>query len=63
MKEVEWPAQSPDVNPIKDLQDEMKLQAGPYCPTSAKWERIPAARLQSLTEKLPRRAESVTAAY
>ena len=73
VEELDWPAQSPDLNPIKHLWDELecRLQARPRHPTSvpdlthalvAEWKQIPAAMFQQLVESLPRRMEAVIAA-
>jgi hypothetical protein len=72
VEELDWPAQSPDLNPIEHLWDELesRLRAKPNCPTSvpdltnafvAKWKQVPTAILQHLVESLPRRVETVMA--
>ena len=59
VEELDWPAQSPDINPIKHLWDELerRLRARPNRPTSvpdlthalvAEWKQIPAAMFQHL---------------
>ena len=74
MEELEWPAQSPDLNPIEHLWDELehRLRARPHHPTSvgddltnalaAEWMQVPAAMFQHLVESLPTRLEAVIAA-
>ena len=68
-----WPAHSPDLNPIEHLWNELerRLQARPKRPTSvpdltkalvAEWNQVPAAMFQHLVESLPRRVETVIAA-
>ena len=70
---LDWPAQSPELNPIEHLWDELepRLRAGPNRPTSlpdltnalvAEWKQVPAAMFQHLVESLPRTVEAVIAA-
>ena len=72
VEELDWPAQSPDLNPIAHLWDvlERRLRARPKCPTSvpdltnalvAEWKQVPAAMFQHLVESIPRRLEAVIA--
>jgi hypothetical protein len=71
--ELDWPAQSPELNPIGHLWDELehRLRARPNRPKSvpdltnalvAEWKQVPAAMFQHLVESLPRRVEAVIAA-
>uniref|UniRef100_A0A674AN18 Lecithin retinol acyltransferase-like n=1 Tax=Salmo trutta TaxID=8032 RepID=A0A674AN18_SALTR len=73
VEELDWPAQSPDLNPIEHLWDELegRLRARPNRPTSvpdftnafvADWKQVPTAMFQQLMESLPRRVEAVIAA-
>ena len=73
VEELNWPAQSPDLNPIEHLWDELErqLRARPTRPTSVpnltnalvtEWKQIRAAMFQHLVESLPRRVEAVIAA-
>jgi hypothetical protein len=73
VEELDWPAQSPDLNPIEYLWDELdrRLWARPNRPSSvpeltntlvAEWKQVPAAMFQNLVENLPRRAEAIIAA-
>ena len=70
VEELDWPAQSPDLNPIEHLWDEFerRLRARPNRPTSvpdftnalvAECNQIPTAMFQHLVENLPRRVEVV----
>jgi hypothetical protein len=82
VEELDWPAQrpdlnsaqSPDLNPIKHLWDELecRLQARPNLPISvpdltnalmAECKQVPAAIFQHLVESLPGRVESVAKGY
>jgi len=73
VEELDWPAQSPDLNPIEHLWDELvrKLRARPSRPTSLpdltnalleEWSKIPINTLLNLVESLPREVEAVIAA-
>ena len=68
--ELERPAQSPDINPIEHLWDELewRLRARPPCPTSVcdltnapleEWSKIPINTLLNLVESLPKRVVAV----
>ena len=72
VEELDWPAQSPDLNPIEHLWDELEcqLRARPNRTTSvpdlanafvAEWKQVPAVMFQHLVESLPRRVEAVIA--
>jgi hypothetical protein len=73
VEKLDWPAQSPDFNPIEHLRNELecRLRARPNPPTSvpnltnalvAEWKQVLAAKFQHLLESLPRRVEAVMAA-
>ena len=73
VEKIYWPAQSPDLNPIKHIEDELerRLRARPNRPISvtdftdalvAEWKQIPAAIFQHLVESPPRTVEAVIAA-
>ena len=70
VEELEWPSQSPDLNPNEHLWDELehRLRARANRPTSvpdltnalvAEWKQVPTAMFQHLVEILPRRVEAV----
>lgn len=63
LKMMEWPPQSPDVNPIELLWEELDRQARVMCPTSEKsmfdclktaWNNVEVEKLHKLVERLPR---------
>ncbi|KAK3548195.1 hypothetical protein QTP70_005173 [Hemibagrus guttatus] len=73
VEELDCPAQSPDLNPIEHLWDELerRLRARPSRPTSVpdltnvlleERSKIPINTLLNLVESLPRRVEAVIAA-
>ena len=72
VEELDWPAQSPDLNPIEHLWDklERRLRARPSRPTVSdltnallqKRSKIPINALLNLAESLPRRVDAVITA-
>ena len=73
VEDLNWSAQSPDLNPTVHLWDELerRLPARPNPPTSvphlpngleAEWKKVPAAIFQHLLENLPRIGEAVNVA-
>ena len=67
---MEWPPQSPDLNPIEHLWGVLKRKLAGYenLPTSIKelwvwvqveWEAISVQKCQKLIESMPRRIEAV----
>jgi transposase len=67
---LEWPSQSPDLNPIENLWNivKKKLENLPTRPTSeqnlfnftkTEWEKLPVAQLQKLIDSMPRRCAAV----
>lgn len=68
---MEWPPQSPDLNPIELLWEELDRQVRKECPTSSEklwdilqnaWQRIPSSVLEKLVLRMPRIVKSVLAA-
>jgi hypothetical protein len=70
VEELGRPAQSPDLNPIKHLWDDLecRLRARPNRKTSvpvltnalvAEWKQVPTAMFQNLVESLPKRVEAI----
>lgn len=70
VKVLDWPSQSPDLNPIEHLWDHLKRRLNDYeeQPTSmhelwqrveAEWNKIPAEVCGRLIESMPRRIEAV----
>lgn len=67
---MEWPAQSPDLNPIENLWCDVKAVVAQRKPTSNStlwdvvkdaWESIPVERCQNLVNSMPRRCAAVIA--
>lgn len=69
---MEWPAQSPDLNPIENLWSIVKRRLGQYetAPTNmanlwervtAEWNRIPKDIIENLVESMPNRINQVIA--
>ena len=67
---MEWPAQSPDLNPIEHLWEHLKRQLRKYSEppkgvwelwerTKEEWEKITPEVCQNLIESMPRRVEAV----
>ncbi|KAI1005657.1 hypothetical protein K3495_g2559 [Podosphaera aphanis] len=73
IKCLDWPAQSPDLNPIEHIWEEMKRRIGTYHDppkgvgelwqrVQREWALIPASTCRNLIESMPRRIEAVLAA-
>ena len=73
VEDLDWPAQSSDLNPMEHLYDELKgrLQSRPSHPTSVpdltnalleEWSNIPIDTLLNLVDSFPRIVEAVIAA-
>ncbi|GFW66618.1 transposable element Tcb1 transposase [Trichonephila clavipes] len=70
VQKLDWPSQSPDLNPIEHLWDELerKLRSQPNRPSSLQaltsavmeaWRAIPMVTYQKLVESLPKRVLAV----
>jgi transposase len=70
---LEWASQSPDVNPIENLWDQVKdqLEARKDRPTSLpelfemvkeEWQKVPLSFIQNLVDSMPRRCQMVVEA-
>ncbi|GFW91249.1 transposable element Tc1 transposase [Trichonephila clavipes] len=70
VKKLDWPSQSPDLNPIEHLWDELerRLRSQPNQPSSLQaltsavmdaWKAIPMVTYQKLVESLPKRVQAV----
>lgn len=69
-KVMEWPAQSPDLNPIENLWSIVKRRLGQYqsAPCNLddlwrrveiEWSKIPKEIIQNLVESMPRRINNL----
>lgn len=68
---LEWPSQSPDLNPIENLWQDLKRAVHARSPSNLteleqfcreEWRKIPASRCASLIDKYPHRLSAVIAA-
>ena len=68
---LEWPSQSPDLNPIENLWYDLKMAVHQQNPSNLKereqfclgeWAKIPVARCAKLIETYPKRLAAVIAA-
>ena len=65
---MEWPAQSPDLNPIENLWEQIGTKVKLQNPTShmdlwseveTAWDQIESEKLVNLFQSMPRRCEAV----
>lgn len=68
LKVMKWPPQSPDLNPIELLWDELDRQVRRSCPTSQKhlwrllqdqWQKISTSTLEKLVARLPKICQAI----
>uniref|UniRef100_A0AAZ3NZF8 Tc1-like transposase DDE domain-containing protein n=1 Tax=Oncorhynchus tshawytscha TaxID=74940 RepID=A0AAZ3NZF8_ONCTS len=68
---LEWPSQSPDLNPIENLWKELKTAVHKCSPSNLtelelfckeEWEKISVSRCAKLIETYPKRLTAVIAA-
>ena len=66
--DLEWPSQSPDLNPIEHLWRDLKIAVQQRSPSSLteregicreEWEKLPKYRCGKLVASYPRRLEAV----
>ncbi|KAK2575431.1 hypothetical protein KPH14_000807 [Odynerus spinipes] len=71
IKVLDWPSQSPDLNPIEHLWSEIKRQIGKHKKSNKtqllqilqeEWNKIPHDYIMRLIESMPRRCSAVIAA-
>ena len=69
---IPWPAQSPDLNPIENLWDELERQVRAHIPLpknrenlweilQEEWSNIDSNKYQNLVDSMPRRISAVIA--
>ncbi|CAH2099189.1 unnamed protein product [Euphydryas editha] len=68
---LDWPSQSPDLNPIEHLWQDLKLRVGTknyanktelWSHLQREWKELPEDRILQLIESMPRRCAAVIAA-